>query len=152
MKLYLVRHGDYVLDTVQAKDVLSEKGIHDITSMAHLLKQSNVHVAAIFHSEKNRAMQTAGILAAGMICDQAPQLLQGLNPDDDVSVMANELMHGDENIMLVGHLPFMGRLVSLLVMGREDIEIVNFKTGTIVCLEQASQTRYIIEWVLTPEL
>ncbi len=39
--------------------------------------------------------------------------------------------------MVVGHLPFMGRLVSHLVAGSEDADVVAFQPGTVACLERA---------------
>lgn len=152
MKLYLARHGDYVMDAIQRLDVLTEKGFDDITRLALRLKQVNLSVGSILHSEKNRAKQTAELLAQGVMSAQPPKIYPGLKPDDDVSVIANEIIHWDEDSLIVGHLPFLGRLVSQLVTGTESKEIIFFETGTIVCLSPITQTHWAIHWVLNPQL
>ena len=150
MRLYLARHGDYELDRTKALDVLSEKGITDITQLANSLKQRNLHVRRIWHSEKNRARQTAEILAQGVICDELPVVHAGINPEDDVTIIASEIVHEPDDILIVGHLPFMNKLVSQLVTGNINAEIIHFETGTLVCLEQKGKMQWMIDWVMTP--
>lgn len=155
MKLYLVRHGDYTMEITKemtALDVLSEQGTKDITNLMNFLKPKNLEVASIFHSGKNRAQQTAELLAQGFVCDQAPQVYRGLQPGDDVAVIADDVSQWEEDVLVVGHLPFMGRLVSQLTTGQENHEVVNFQTGVMVCLNQIDRRRWTIEWVLSPSI
>lgn len=149
MKLYLARHGDYVLS--QGLDVLSEKGSNDMMCLAALLKPMNLHVASILHSGKNRAQQTAELLTQGFYCKTSPESHLGLKPDDDVLMVAEELTHWNEDVLIVGHLPFMGRFVSQLLIGNDKKEIINFQTGTLVCLSQLDKAHWVIDWVLNPE-
>ena len=54
--------------------------------------------------------------------------------------------------MIVGHLPFIPRLVNALVLGLEYADhppIIDYPPGTVVCLEQHNR-RWIIHWVLSP--
>jgi len=150
MKLYLARHGDYFLDTVQRLDVLSEKGIRDIIYVANCLKKMNLQVSGILHSGKQRALQTAELLAQGIVCDQPPTAYPHLNPDDDIADIASDVSHWNEDTLIVGHLPFMAKLVSQLLTGNENKGIINFETGTLVCLSKIDETRWMIDWVLTP--
>jgi phosphohistidine phosphatase len=152
MKLYLVRHGDYALDTTQQQDALSEKGLREINVLADFLGRLNIHVSNILHSGKFRAKQTALILARGFICDQPVQSRNGLNPNDDVTAFANEITHWGGDVVVVGHMPFMGRLAGKLVTGNENINIVTFQTGVIACLEQITLDHWVINWVLMPEI
>ena len=152
MKLYLVRHGDYLVDAVQGLDVLSEQGTNDIIQMTHFLKPLNISVSTILHSEKNRAQQTAALLADGFVSQTPPLQHEGLRPDDDVSMIANEIIQMNDDVVLVGHLPFMGKLVSYLLTGSEDKELVNFQTCTLVCLEQINRATWTIKWMLSPEV
>ena len=39
--------------------------------------------------------------------------------------------------MIVGHLPFLGKLVALLITGSEKTEIVEFRFGCVVCSNAA---------------
>lgn len=57
-----------------------------------------------------------------------------MNPNDDVTYLASQIT-GPENVMLVGHLPFMERLVSYLVTGTAEKVVVKFQNGGIVCLD-----------------
>ena len=63
MKLYLVRHGDYVSSDIDPEQPLSEKGIRETEAVANLLEQAPIEIDEILHSEKRRAQQTAKILA-----------------------------------------------------------------------------------------
>lgn len=152
MKVYLVRHGDYVMDTTQQLDVLTEQGIAEVNAIVNMLKPLNIHVANIFYSNKNRAQQTAELLSQGISSGTLPTIRQGLNPNDDVSMIASEISAVDEDWMLVGHLPFMGRLASQLILGNENKEIIAFLPGTMACLEQIDTERWVINWVLSPNL
>ena len=51
--------------------------------------------------------------------------------------------------MLVGHLPFMERLASYLLMRQEDVSILHFKTSAVACLSMDSG-QWTLEWFLPP--
>ena len=51
--------------------------------------------------------------------------------------------------MLVSHLPFIPKLISKLVTGREDDNMVAMPTASIVILEQSEQ-RWQIKEIITP--
>ncbi len=59
--------------------------------------------------------------------------------------------------MVVGHLPFMGRLAAYLVAGSEDAVVAAFQPGTVVCLERADGDEdggggWALAWMVRPEL
>ena len=54
--------------------------------------------------------------------------------------------------ILVGHLPSMGRLVARLVAGHERGPVAAFVAGSVVCLEQGEAGRWVITWMVIPEL
>jgi phosphohistidine phosphatase len=54
--------------------------------------------------------------------------------------------------MLVGHLPFLEKLTSLLLCGDENARLVLFRYGGIVCLEQKGDKGWGVKWVFTPEM
>lgn len=72
-----------------------------------------------------------------------------MDPTDSV---ARDAAAWDQDAMLVGHLPFMAKLASRLIAGREDAGVVAFQPGTIVCLERSEQQRWAIAWMIRPEL
>jgi phosphohistidine phosphatase len=149
MKMYLVRHGDYFTNESQ-QNVLSEKGINEITQLKNFLMPLQIRVATFVHSGKTRAQQTALLLAPSLLCDDPPKARQGLNPHDDVLAFANEMVDETGDWFVVGHLPFLSKLVGQLVAGNENKEIVYFHTGTMVCLELFDTTRWLIQWVWNP--
>jgi len=78
--------------------------------------------------------------------------MKGLNPNDEVAGIAKKL-HPAENIMLVGHLPFLEALVSYLVVGTTDKAIIRFQRGGIACLDKDSADRFwFIKWALMPDM
>jgi phosphohistidine phosphatase len=152
MRLYLARHGDYVLDPVQKLDVLSSQGVDDITRLAGFLRGLNLRLAQVFHSGKHRARQTAELFAKAFAYDQPLEVHTGLMPNDDVLSFAEELEQSEEALLVVGHLPFMSKLVSQLLTGTENKEIVHFQPGTLVCLEKTARGRFHVLWVLSADL
>jgi phosphohistidine phosphatase SixA len=52
--------------------------------------------------------------------------------------------------MLVGHLPQLGRLASLVLAGREEPTLVAFTPGTLVGLEHGAG--WVIVWALPSAL
>ena len=77
--------------------------------------------------------------------------VEGLNPEDDVTLVAASLRGEQGSLMLVGHLPHLSRLVSLLLTGNPDIDIVRFRNAGIVCLTQ-QEGKWAVDWVMQPDL
>ena len=139
MRLYLVQHGEAVPEDVDAARPLSPSGRADVARMAGFLAAGGVRVGRIMHSGKRRAEQTAEIIGAAL--GSAPEARADLNPMDPTDSVARDAATWDQDVMLVGHLPFMAKLASRLIAGREDAGVVAFQPGTIVCLERADQQR-----------
>jgi len=110
-----------------------------------------IKVDQIRHSGKLRAEQTASIFAKRLDPPKGVIAVKGLNPKDDVTQVAASLQGDQESIMLVGHLPHLSRLVSLLATGKSEREIVRFRNAGIVCLTQ-QDGKWAIDWVMEPEL
>jgi phosphohistidine phosphatase len=51
----------------------------------------------------------------------------GLGPKDQVAATKEALEQIGGNLMIVGHMPFLGKLVALLVTGSDENEIVEFQ-------------------------
>jgi phosphohistidine phosphatase len=108
-------------------------------------------VERVVHSGKRRAEQTADTLAAALAPGRLPAARAGLDPNDPTHGVAREAAAWDDDVMLVGHLPFMAGLASRLVVGREDAGVVAFQPGSVLCLERMDQ-RWTIAWMTRPEL
>jgi phosphohistidine phosphatase len=86
------------------------------------------------------------------IPDPLVQSAEGLNPNDDIRSWAERISKENEDLMLVGHLPFLEKLTSSLLCGNENAKLVLFRYGAIVCLDQKEDKRWAVRWILTPEM
>ena len=173
MKLYLVQHAKAALKQVDPERPLTEEGRQDIQRVAAFIKPLNLCVDYLWHSGKRRAVQTAEILAEVVEINKTQTIHDGLGPNDDVAVIRSELasaeprktngnLRGQQDVMIVGHLPFLSKLASLLLGGSEprpcergegeSANTVAFKQGGIVCLRRGEENRWQIDWMVTPEL
>lgn len=150
MKLYVMRHGEYAAHDI--KNSLTEKGKEAIRHLAQFLKSNHIQVARIFHSEKLRAKETAEILAPSLTGHQGGEEKQGLNPLDDIHALLPELSTWEEDTVLVGHLPFVERLIGQLLTQHDNYSLINFLPGTLVCLEKLDIDRWILNWIVRPDL
>jgi len=152
MPLYLVRHGEAYSETVDPDRPLTEAGRATVAGMAQRAAAFNVPVSQVCHSGKTRARQTAEIFSAYLKPSAGLTEIKAVQPYDDVTIIVPELDPA-LNVMLVGHLPFMERLVSYLITGSRDITIIQFQAGGIVCLDQDEKTRpWHIKWALMPKM
>jgi phosphohistidine phosphatase SixA len=106
----------------------------------------------VAHSGKLRAQQTAELLATALAPGTVPEIMTGLNPNDPVEPVARRVAAWTSDTILVGHLPFMGKLAARLVAGDELRPVAAFVPGTVVCLEQAEAGYWFIAWMVRPEL
>ncbi len=151
MRLYLIRHGEQVPAQIDPLQPLSEKGQFETSEMAAFLNYLGIKVEEIWHSGKERAKQTAAIIAEGI----APRSVierEGLLPDDNVRELALELVTEEREITIVGHLPFLNKLVSRLLTGVDTHPCVNFERSSAVCLERYDNNLWLIIWMMSPDM
>ena len=151
MKLYLVQHGEAISKDIDPGRPLSPKGERDAARMANILKKAGVTVVRVLHSGKMRAHQTAEILAAELLLKGEVEAITGINPNDQVSDFSLKVHKFKHDTMVVGHLPFMAKLVAYLTTGKEDVDIVDYQPGSIVCLELDPEQKWRISWMLRPD-
>ena len=107
----------------------------------------------VYHSGKTRARQTAEIMNSKINPGKEPQKKGGLSPLDDVWATAEEIKQEQKDFMIVGHLPHLEKLISLLVTGSDSSQVVRFQQGGVVCLRtHEAQKNWIIAWMLVPEI
>lgn len=152
MALYLVQHGKSLPKDQDPDQGLSEEGKAETEMIAQTARDKGITVSQIRHSVKTRARQTAEILARSLSPNQGVQEISGIKPMDDVSEAAVGL-DPSENIMLVGHLPFMERMTAFLVTGSIDKPIFKFQNSGIVSLDKAPDAQsWVIVWALLPKI
>lgn len=152
MKLYLVQHGKAVAKEEDPGRPLNDQGERDVHGMASRLGDAGVQVTRVWHSGKLRAARTAEILAKRVLSGRKIEILKGIGPNDPVAEFASDADVWDEDTLVVGHLPFMSRLVSLLTVGDPEHQLVHFSPGSVVCLEREDAHQWVIAWMLRPEL
>lgn len=156
MELYLVQHGEAMWESEHPERPLTARGREEVGRVAAVASRMRLRPSEIRHSGKRRAAETAAIVAEALGLRHHVTAVSGLSPNDDVRPVAAELQDTSRSLMLVGHLPFMSRLASLLLTADPDRTVIRFRNGGIVCLvsdEPAGGPRtWSVTWVLTPEL
>ena len=153
MQLYLMRHGEAELELTDAQRPLSKTGRNDIQRVAAFVRANiAINVKVAFHSGKTRARETAEILSSSVTSSEPMQVDDRLSPNADPETWKDRLVGERENLMLVGHLPHLNRLVALLVCGDVSRTVVNFTTGTLVCLENNHSECWVVKWAIAPEV
>lgn len=151
MEVYLARHGDAQSELLDPRRPLSARGRDEVERVAALLARAGVQVGQIRHSGKLRAEETAAILGQHLRPPGGVVAAQGLSPNDDVVAVAEALEDENESVMLVGHLPFMERLASLLLVGNPWQPSVELGTAAVLCLV-GQPGRCALRWLVSPYL
>ena len=151
MVLYLVQHAEAKKEEEDPARDLTEKGLMDIESVAHHMKRLHVQVSRIFHRGKTRAVSTAKILARHLRPAAGVSEAPGLAPLDDPEIWADRIASLDEDIMLVGHLPHLGKLAALLISGDQERSVINFQMGGAVRLRRMTAGQWAVDWMIVPE-
>ena len=151
MRLYLVRHGEAKSEAEDPNRSLTEQGSTNVRQVAEAVKKLGIRPAQILHSGKLRAQQTAELFSVALNPPQGTCVASSMAPHDPVQPWRERLDQQQDDVMLVGHLPHLDLLASLLLSQNEQAGIIRFRTGTVVCLERAG-THLSVQWVLTPEM
>ena len=152
MILYLIQHGEAKPKEEDPDRHLSEKGMRDVRKIAEFLRPLKLSVGAIWHGGKARAAQTAELLASAVQAREGLVQRDDLSPDDEIDSVRKEIRQAEADLMIVGHLPFLSKLASRLLIGDESPSVVAFQKGGVVCLRQGDDETWQLAWMITPEL
>jgi phosphohistidine phosphatase len=150
MDFYLVRHGEAEPEHPVRLRPLTSDGRRDVEKIARAAAAKEIKVSEILRSGKLRAKETAEILAGFLSPARGIREISGLSPEDDPAAAKAELETSGEGLMLVGHLPHLGRLAALLLVGNSEKKIVDFAPATMICLSRESGI-WRLGWTLSPE-
>lgn len=151
MNLYLVQHGEAKPKQEDLARPLSDRGAEMVRRSAEWSSHANLRVDQIRHSGKKRAEQTAELFAEYLTPADGLVAVSGIGPNDDVYPVAQTLESEVKNIMLVGHLPFLGRLAGQLITGNSDQPILRFRNAGVVCFAREDD-KWLIQWAVVPDL
>lgn len=151
MTLYLVRHGEAHGASDDASRTLTKEGERNVRKVARFLFEAGISVSEIVHSGKTRARQTALLLAEQISPLKNATESEGLAPLAEPSPWRSALTQKVDDLMMVGHLPFLARLSSLLLCGN-DGNFIDFSPGGVVCLVKTESGSWHFKWAIMPEL
>ena len=132
MRALLVHHADAVGPDVDPQRPLSTLGRHQAAEMAKALAQTGFVPAAIWHSGKLRARETAEAFLRACAPFAQFKMIRGLQPEDPPEWLRDELAAEDRDVLLVGHMPHIARLTALLSGGAVTIPLhgtIGFEKG-----------------------
>ena len=157
MDIYLIQHAESKSKEEDPARPLTDEGRRTIEKVGEHLARLGISFDRVFHSGKLRAQQTAEILAGSLNINEKIEAHAGLDPLDPVKPIAQWLSEdarqGVKSVAIVGHLPFLEKLASLLITGNETSGVVSFQYAGVVRLAPKAQGQgYTVRWVLTPEL
>jgi phosphohistidine phosphatase len=152
MHVYLVQHGAAKTEAEDPQRGLTDEGRRSVERMAEFLAPLALELDRIEHSDKLRARQTAELLAARLRPAGGTRQIAGIGPNDDVEPMRARLEQEQQNVMLVGHLPYLSRLAARLLGLPAEWAAVRFQVGGVVRLDREEAQHWVVRWVVLPEL
>ena len=152
--IYLVHHGPAAPAEVDAQRPITAAGHAAVAQLARDVAARGVTPVEIWHSGKLRARQTGEAFRLACNPLAAFTMVRGLQPADPSDILADRLAGETHDLMLVGHLPHIARLLRRL-LGRVGEE-VEFPPHGVVALEpdpgpEGDLTRWREAWRLGPE-
>jgi phosphohistidine phosphatase len=161
MNIFLLRHGLAVERGTPgfAKDStrpLTPKGRRQLRKISAAMRKMDLRFNRILSSPFLRAKQTAEIVAGELKLKKRLAFVDELQPGGDAGKLIqriNALKPQPENVLLVGHEPDLGELISLLISGGTGASFA-LKKGGLAKLEveklRAGKCA-TLAWLLTPE-
>lgn len=153
MKLYLVQHGEAKPKQIDPNRSLTEKGKEDSIKIAEFLKRANMIPDVIWHSTKIRAMETAQLFSEKLSPKEGVVQKEGLSPNDPVKGVFHTILSLEKDVMIVGHLPFLQNIISFVLFGFEDCDIIaKIVQSGVICLEREEEGDWKIKFGIIPDL
>ncbi len=161
MNLYILRHGLAVEHGAPgyAKDAdrpLTPKGERKLGRIADAMDALELSFDLILSSPYTRARQTAEIVAEALGAHKQLEFSDDLMPEGKFKKLIEWLNHPKsppQDVLLVGHEPYLSGLTSLLVAGDSSFSVVMKKGG--LCKLSAESLKHgrcaAMEWLLTPK-
>jgi phosphohistidine phosphatase len=161
MNLFILRHGMAVergdpAFPDDAQRPLTAKGRRQLRKITAAMRALEVQFDVVLSSPLIRARQTAEIVAAELKLKKRPACTEALKPGGDARKLVNQiaaLRPSPKAILLVGHEPDLGELISLFVTGHPGAGLVLKKGGLAKLETKKLRTGYCatLAWLLTPK-
>lgn len=155
MEIYLMQHGEAYPESEDPERHLTPRGEGQIQASARALQELDVRFDRIVCSTKMRAQQTAQI--AARVLDYPLEQIAVTPSLDPNATGAEFLVHlrklaAPDCILLVGHLPSLGKIASDLLSRSAPVSI-HFERGGVCRIDPdpALSGQGELRWYLTPE-
>jgi phosphohistidine phosphatase len=153
MNLYLVQHAKAKPAEADAERPLTEEGMVDARLVASFVaRNADIRATTIFHSGALRAEQTAAIFAEYLAPPKGVREEKELNPGSQPWSWVEKLSDLQEDILIVGHLPHLRRLGSLLLCQDEGKNIIDYQNAGVVSLARNESGIWTLRWFVTPHI
>ena len=152
MELYVARHARAADESRGGERPLTDAGKDDARRMGRALAAAGVRVAAVWHSRKLRSRETADLLAGAVGSGAELRERTDLEPLSDPSGVLDAVREEEGPVLLVGHLPHVERLASLLLTGDDDAEVVEVPPGAVLRFVSGEGEDWRLTRFLTPGL
>jgi phosphohistidine phosphatase len=136
---------------------LTKEGVRKMRKAAKGIRRLDFPVDWILTSPFRRAFDTAAITAKGLKLKKKLRVNKALAPDGDPKMLVRYLtanFRSWESLMLVGHEPYLGRLLGVLVGGPEG-EPIELEKGALAKLSVdtlAYNKCATLHWLVTPKI
>lgn len=152
MAIYLVQHGKAVSEDKDSTRPLSTDGVKESAHIASIAEYYMLLVNRIEHSSKLRARQTAEIFAKKLRLEDKVKENSALNPSANVEEFAQKLQ-ANENVLLVGHMPFLQKLLALLLTGDQNHKIFAIQNSGMICIDKdEDSSEWHIKWTFSRDI
>jgi phosphohistidine phosphatase len=161
MNIFILRHGIAVERGTKGFEKDSErpltpKGKRQLKKSTAAMKKMKLHFDLILSSPYERAKKTAEIVAEGLKLKKRLKFSDLLKYESEPMELIGQLAQlkpAPTDLLLVGHEPYLSRLISLFISGSEGMAM-DLKKGGLCKLEaekiRAGRCAHI-EWLLTPK-
>lgn len=150
MILVLVQHGEAKREEEDPARPLTDRGVRETGVTADGLRALGVRPSLVVHSGKLRARQTAEILAEKLGAEVVREVGWLAPLDDPVRARGELLKLEEDEVLVVGHLPHLSRLASLLLVKDPAREVVRFRYSSALGLESQDRESWRIIFFLPP--
>lgn len=146
MKVYLVHHTQALVEDPPPVRHLSPVGEAQADRLGDRFRALGVAPAKILHSDRLWTVETAGRIAARLgLEDRTAETAYPIQTGDPVAPFLAEVEATDGDVMLCGHIDYLLRTASALVIGDETRKVVEFKpgNGTAVGFERDGEQWFV---------
>jgi phosphohistidine phosphatase len=161
VNIFILRHGIAVEPgspgiSKDSDRILTPKGERKLWQVADAISALEISFDIILTSPYLRARQTADVIADGTESKKRVVETDHLTPGGSAKKLIEQLAAikpAPENVLLVGHEPYLSEFIALLIAGDAPVRITMKKGG--LCKLTVDAIQYgqcaVLEWLLTPK-